>query len=300
MVKDEVTLVVASCDKYRTAWYPYFELVRQNWTGHPGTIILNTETERYEHQGLNIMTFNASPGKTWSQRLLLCLQEVKTDFIIFSLEDFFLQEKVREVEIEACLERMKRDPDIACFRLKASNDPHLIRDDQDKFRIAGSDVPYRLDTQFALWRTRTLMSFIHERESPWEFEGKGTERIKNTDKKFYWYYDEEPEVVSDRLIVPYVIGHFTGYGIQWGKWLYNNQAMFERYGIMADFSELGVLSRKQVDFRMKTVYCENPTGIYRMLKVFVSTRLKIVHAMEIMKREGMASLIDMAIGRSGK
>ena len=59
----------------------------------------------------------------------------------------------------------------------------------EPFRIATSDITYRLETQFALWRKKDLMSFIDVRENPWEFESIGSKRIIGTEKKFLWCYN---------------------------------------------------------------------------------------------------------------
>lgn len=301
MVYEDVTLLVSSCDKYSTAWFPFFELIKKNWPRHPDKIVLNTEKLSYTHEGLNIKTINEPHiNATWSQRLLNCLNQIDTEYIIFSLEDFFLQAPVKHGTIENCLKKMKSNAEIACFRLKASDDINLKKIDGDIFALADKMVSYRLDTQFALWRKQILMSFIDETESPWEFEGKGTQRIKETDKLFYWFYTENPEVISDNLIVPYVIGHFTGYGIQWGKWLYNNAELFERFGIKADFKKLGVLSEKAVKLRIQTVYNPNAKGMDKILKIILSCKLKIVHIFEILRYEGMSSLIQLVKKRGKK
>ena len=41
-----------------------------------------------------------------------------------------------------------------------------------EFRIAESEILYRLDTQVALWNRETLMSFLDLSENPWQFEEK--------------------------------------------------------------------------------------------------------------------------------
>lgn len=301
MVYDEVTLLVSSCDKYSTAWFPFFELIKYNWPGHPQKIVLNTETINYSHKGLSIETITEPYiNSTWSQRLLNCLNKITTDYIIFSLEDFFIQCPIKEDILEYCLEKMKNNPKIACFRLKASNEKNLKKSEYDPFYLADESVPYRLDTQFSIWRKEILISFINEKESPWEFEGKGTERIKGTDKLFYWFYNKNPEKITDELIVPYVIGHFTGYGIQWGKWLYNNKELFEKYKIKVDFNKLGMLNERSVNFRMKTVYNPNATGIYKYLKFIFLIKLKLEHCIDILKNKGFISFVHMLKMRGRK
>ena len=127
-------------------------------------------------------------------------------------------------------------------------------DENSTFRIAGSNVPFRLDTQVALWRRTDLMSFIDQRESPWEFEGWGTERIKNSEKIFLWHYQEDQSDIS-KMPFPYLIEQTKGYGIAWGHWLWNNKAWFKECGIKGvKYWRLGIVSESCARHRFKYLY----------------------------------------------
>ena len=54
----------------------------------------------------------------------------------------------------------------------------------------------------------------------------------------------------EELIVPYTVGTETGYGINWGKWLWKNKKLFEQHHLDVDFSELGVLRSYQIRYRL--------------------------------------------------
>lgn len=257
---DDITLVVSSCDKYEDAWYPYFELVKKYWPGHPEKICLISETKQYGTDGLNIKNFNYGEELTWSERLYQTLDKVDTKYIIFSLEDFFLLDYVKGERIEECYRWMEENPDIAVCRLYSSDAKCLKPTAQYKdFYIADSDMGYRLDTQVALWNRETLMSFIDLSENPWQFEEKGSERIKGTDKIFLWHHTDDIFEYSDK-IWNYQYLSFCGYGIAWGHWLWKNKSWFKENGIKnVTYYRLGELSERAVNRRMRHLYNKNQT-----------------------------------------
>ena len=265
---DNLSLVVSSCDKYSSAWRPYFELLKIYWPEHPEDIHLISETKKYVDNQLNIINHNFPKSYTWSERLYETLKSIKSEYILFSLEDFFLMSNVDQGAIDKCIKWMSTYPKIAQCRLSSRNTVNLGKywDNSSSFRIAGPDVPFRLDTQVAIWRKDDLINFIDKKEDPWQFEGWGTERIKASDKIFLWHYQENENDIT-KMLFPYFVDPKMGYGIAWGHWLWNNKRWFKKNGIRdVKFWKLGVLSKKAVDHRYKYVYnkANNEKNILRL------------------------------------
>lgn len=254
-IKHNTALVVSSCDKYEDAWYPYFELIKKYWPGHPDKIYLITETKSYSCEGLDIVTVNSDKEVTWSERLYRCLENIDEEFIIFSLEDFFLLDYVKEDKLEKCYQYMKENSDIAVCRLQTSDNENLKKSNKyEEFYIADNTIGFRLETQVALWNRKTLMSFIDLSEDPWQFEGTGTKRIYDTDKVFLWLYSRDPEDLNAKIF-PYIIIQECGYGIAWGKWLWKNKKWFEANKIHnVNYKRLGILSERDAKRRIAHLY----------------------------------------------
>lgn len=265
--QNDISLVISTCDKYEDAWYPYFELIKKYWPEHPKNTYLISETKQYFCDGMNIISCNYGDGVTWSERLYRTLDSIPTKYIIFSLEDFFLQDYVKQDRIQQCYDWMEENSDIAVCRLCSSNHEKLVPTEKySDFYLAKNDVGFRLETQFALWNRETLMSFIDRTENPWEFEEKGSERIKNTDKLFLWHY--VADLNPDKKIFNYSLA-MTGYGITWGHWLWNNKKLFEENGIHGvKYYRLGVLSERTYEKRMKHLYNTNQNGLEKAVKPF--------------------------------
>lgn len=252
---EKCSLVVSTSDNYECAWKPYFELLKRFWPNHPLKIYLNSEKKVYKDEELDICVCHSEESYSWSERLYHCLEQVPTEYIIFSLEDFFLVDTVNDEHIEQCILWMEENSDIVECRLKPSNRKELIKCEQyEPFRIADNNTPYRLDTQMAIWRRKDLMKMLDFNEDPWHFEMDGTKRIKNSQKTFLWLYLENEDDES-RMIIPYHMNPKLGYGIAWGRWLWNNKKLFNQCGITdVDFKTFGILPKWAVEMRFRFLY----------------------------------------------
>lgn len=253
----EVALFVMSCDKYSSVWYPYFELIKKYWPDHPEKIYLSTETKNYKHRNLDIKVLNGNKIEPWSQRLINALNQIDEEFIIFSLEDFFLLDYVHQDKIDECIEWMRNDVSIAECRLTTYD---TVQEGEfynnSNFRICPKYHGFRIDAQIAIWRKSFLLSVLNPLETPWQFEGFASHRSREREDKLLWLSPPNFERTDLKaMIVPYFNKPVDGYGIAWGKWLPNNKKWFEKNGIKGvKFHKLGALSEADVKRREKYLY----------------------------------------------
>lgn len=250
-----VALLVMSCDKYSSAWYPFFELVKRYWPNHPPKVYLSTETHSYSCPDIDITVINSNKVEPWSKRLYDVLQSINEDFIIFSLEDFFLLGNVDNERILQCIDWMRDDETIAECRLSTFETVMNGRFYKSSdFRICPAEHPYRVDTQFAIWRKSFLISVINQTETPWQFEGKASDRSRTMPEKLLWFSPASPNDLN-AMIVPYYNGWTDGYGIGWGKWRPKNKEWFEQNGIGGvKYYLLGTLSERDIARRNQYLY----------------------------------------------
>ncbi len=242
---EKCSLLVCSCDKYSDAWVPYFELLKKFWPEHPSKIYLNTETKSFECPDLDITILNCEGEKTWSERLYDSLSRIDTKYVLFTLEDFFLLDYVDQTKLDECIELMEEDSSIALSRIYLSNEKLLKKQWKNtSMYICEKHIKWRMDAQAAIWNREELMNFLDMSESPWAFETQGTIRAKTWDKIILWNYNEGKG--NENNFYPYEVSWDKGYGIAWGKWLWNNKEFFEKNGITGvNFDNLGMLSQKE-------------------------------------------------------
>lgn len=229
-------ILVNSCDAYSDTWTPFFKLLLKNWHCQDYAIYLNTEKKNYCCDFLSVKTLNCFKEVSWSKRLKLALKRISEDFIFMFLDDFFLQDKVDEKQIETIIYSIKNNSRIVNFSFMAipSYIPsNPLNSSYKGFYKRESTMRFILTTQVALWRKKDLIALLSNYESPWQFEQYGSIRAKEYPKKEYYI------CMPKNRIFNYCYKIEDGYGICNGKWLKNTPDLFLRNNIEVDFSNLG-------------------------------------------------------------
>ena len=235
---NSVTILVNSCDLYEDAWEPFFRLLHIQWPTCQYPCVLNTETKVYQCDFMNVKTICAGGGQTWSKRIINCLKQIDSDYILFFLEDEFLREKVNTQWFDNTLQYMKEHEDVGVIFVRHSGkqkehsgEPYIDRHAlTDRFPIVGLA---------ALYRKTYFLKLLRKHENPWEFERYGSIRSQRMKEKVLQYSWDYPAMfVFDDEIE-------KGYGITKRKWLPKNKELFEQYGISVNFERLGWLDTSE-------------------------------------------------------
>lgn len=239
---DSCSILVSSCDKFKSAWHPFFTLLRRYWPQCKYQVYLNTETLNYSDN--EVTTLN-SKNTSWSGRLIESLERINSDFVIFVLEDFFLTAPVKDGVISDMIEVMSKDNSIAVvypkhignYSKKDGIHPEWIRMDIDK------NGKYMVNCQLGIWNRKALLDILKPGMSPWELE---REFKIPEDCKYKFYCSPNGNKFSvEGDVFPYYFAIQKGYGIAQSKWLWNNKKFFKKEKIEVDFKELGTLSYLQ-------------------------------------------------------
>ena len=83
--KNDVTILVNSCDKYEDAWEPFFRLFHMQWPDCPYKIILNTESKTFLCDYISVETIHTCECNTWTERVKKALSKIDTEFVLFFL-----------------------------------------------------------------------------------------------------------------------------------------------------------------------------------------------------------------------
>ena len=93
MLKDKVTCLIFSCDKFSDLWDGNIKLFNENWPDRDfETFIITDKPTERQIPGITILA--AGTAMEWSDRLKYALDYVKTDFVFVTLDDYFLIKKV--------------------------------------------------------------------------------------------------------------------------------------------------------------------------------------------------------------
>lgn len=198
-LKDNLTILVSSCDKNADLWPVFFQIFKKKWPDCPCRIILNTETQSYSFDGLNIECLCVSNNKTdkttlsynWSDRLIDNLKQIKTKYTLFLLEDFYIKNQVNTLDVESLVKKLETIKNFGALYLSdnESNYPSYYNKKINLYKRHKFNH-YKINATPAIWNTKVLLKILKKHESPWDFEFKGTNRaILFSNKKFFCTYN---------------------------------------------------------------------------------------------------------------
>jgi len=216
----KTAFLVLSCDKYEEAWLPYFLMFEKYWPDCCFNIYLATNTKKFDNKkiSLKINMLFSNKFTTWSDETLTILKQIKEEYLIISLEDYFIYKKVNTSEIIKCLEIMEKE-NAVFFRLAVFPKKYdawwPCTKINDFYGYIHPNSEYLVCLQIAIWRKSFLENLLVKEENPYQFEINGSNRARNLAKLNPNYF----LCIIERN-KRYFLGPITYYctGITNGKW----------------------------------------------------------------------------------
>lgn len=247
--KGRCAFLLSSCDDYEDVWIPFFELMDKYWRDCPYPVFINTETKSVPSNictkvtALNCSDENAN----WGKRMLGALRSIENEYVLVTLEDYFICDTVDDSYIEEILDIMDADKSIASFQLSASRYPEKDASSNGKLKYHDLE-PEGWKTHFVptIWRKSVLERWIRPYESIWGFELYGSNRARR------WNYPERVCVVDNPFVYKYVWLDGCSAVLN-GRWLKDDRIpdLFASNGISVDFSSRGWITLEE--YRSKTM-----------------------------------------------
>ena len=236
-MNDKCAVLVTTCDKYDDAWIPFFTLFQKNWPECDYPLYVNTERKTLPIQGLKLNWLLLSAegpdeAVSWSKRLKEALERIDCEFILFMLEDFFIQKPVRKDKIAECIQWMEQEPEIGViYFYPTENDGNTVNTEFSSVKRA---CPWAINGDCGIWRRSFLISILRD-ENPWEFEVYGTYRWRRTS------YQLLAQKKDFDPIIQYVFDTECGKrtAIIQGKWLPCVPEFLESNDIKIDYQKRG-------------------------------------------------------------
>lgn len=229
------TLLLSSYDGGEDLWEGFFTTLIAEWPDFNLPIVINSETKGYSFRDLDITSYYPCLNQKmyWSERLKFVLKQIKTDYILLFLEDYWLDSKVDVNRFNEILNWMDKHSDVANVCFYPLPGKNIDDGALSGFELRPKAADYKFSCQVAVWRRKDLIKYLKDKETPWEFEIIGSLRSEKYKEKFYSIKKDSPKIFSygDPQI---------GCLIHRGKW---NKSEVERYqkkyGIQIDTSARG-------------------------------------------------------------
>jgi hypothetical protein len=181
-INNKICFLVLSCDKYSDLWNPYAQLFERYWPDCPFDKYFATNQIPFDKYGFQSILMGED--KTWSMGLIDTLNKLKDkyDYVLITLEDLFLIEKVDTTYIADCINEFA-DKNGNYLRLFTRTEIH--KGDGEYINTIVKNLSYRHNCVYAMWKIETLSDILIPAENAWEFEKIGAKRTANMDGFFY-------------------------------------------------------------------------------------------------------------------
>jgi hypothetical protein len=192
---ESVSIVVSSCDRFFDAWRPFAFFFRKFWPDCPFPVYLIANRLRIRSRAMEAIQTGADRG--WASNMQLALERIRTPYILYLQEDYFLTGPVRTEQLASDFSyAMKTDAASFCFCGLALLEPEAARADAE-FGAIPTTSKGRTRCQVTLWQRDALAAALRPGETAWDMEARGSERTRDMTMLTYFRNDNVP--------VPYLI-----------------------------------------------------------------------------------------------
>lgn len=212
----KTAVLVLSCDKYQDLWNPFFSFFSKYWDDCPFKVYLGTNFIEYCNP--QVTTLKSNIISTWSAEVLIILDQIKEEYLIIILDDYFIYQSVDNNKLLYLISVMIQEHSgymkISSFPQKYNGLwPYTPLKQNKEIGEISPEAKYRVDLQIGIWQKDLLKSLINKKESPWEFEINASIRSRSINRPFL--------ILKENPKMKIVHGPITYYctAISRGKWM---------------------------------------------------------------------------------
>lgn len=168
MLKDKLTFIIHSCDKFSDLWDAHVELLNKNWADRNIDTYLVTDSptdKKYD----KVEILSAGEGKEITDRLKYALPKIQTEYVLVTLDDYFNTQPIYTEKIENLVNLMEKDGlDYICIFDRPKNKEKYK--DYDNLYVPDLDKNYRVNLYPGIWRKDFMEKTIRETLNAWQYE----------------------------------------------------------------------------------------------------------------------------------
>lgn len=168
MLKDKMTLVINSCDKFSDLWDEHVRILNENWSDREVETLLVTDrpTDRKLER---VRIFSAGEDKEYPQRMAAVLPEIRTEYVLITLDDYFPINKIYNDKLERLIGIMDAEG-IDYLRLFSDPNSHKRFKDYKGLYEIPLDVNYAVNLYQGIWRRDFIEKTLGDSQTIWKYE----------------------------------------------------------------------------------------------------------------------------------
>ncbi len=182
----DYSVIISTCDAFSDLWDAYFDFFKKNWADCPAKVYLVTDKETSRRfDGIEIIA--AGAGAEITERLAKALEKINTEYILFTLEDYFLIQKIENAKLDNALQFMNEE-NVDYIRLYGASQYYLRKEGaRESVSYPGfyfrdiSEGNYKVSLYAGLWRTDFMRKTLGKKQNAWQYEVSLTQMARDLD-----------------------------------------------------------------------------------------------------------------------
>ncbi|MBP9792088.1 MAG: hypothetical protein KBC27_02645 [Rickettsiales bacterium] len=184
--KNDLSILVSSCDKYKVLWPGFFDALFKFWPSlntKNKNIKLYLITNNEVYPSSRVISVQTTLSDGWSQNIKDALNKINTKYILYLQDDYFFSTPVNESRLKEIMETMRNHGKVGYTSLiadgyfldtkfKWENNPYL----KDSLFRSRKHKKYYITLQALLFDREKFLDLLGDEKSPWIFEKKAVNR----------------------------------------------------------------------------------------------------------------------------
>lgn len=193
-LSEKLTMVISSCEAYSDLWENHIALLHENWTDRPIEAVIVTD-KQHENPFSDISIYAAGDTYEMPQRLKEFAKICETDYLLVTLDDYYVEKKIDTKKIQRAIAFMER---YGVDYLRFWPYPHERRkvDGVKNAYWIELDGNYKVNLYPAIWRKSFLEKTVKEELSAWKYEVTLTSIAKELNAKCAYSVNDEFHIVD--------------------------------------------------------------------------------------------------------
>lgn len=172
-IGNNFSLIISTCDQYSDLWKAHILLLNQNWADRnvPTFLVTDKPTdETFE----NVEVVAAGEGTEITERLKAVLPLIKTDYIFFTLDDYFLTEKISTEAIHEDIQIMEKHRldylRLFVMTMKSLKNRRAKEIEPGIFLLDNHAGDYIISLYAGIWRKDFMEKTLTKSQNAWQYE----------------------------------------------------------------------------------------------------------------------------------
>lgn len=182
MMENKFSVIVSTCDKFSDLWDAHIFLLNKNWAERNVETFLVTDkpTDRTFE---NVTVVAAGEKTEITERLKVVMPMIKTEYILFTLDDYFLTQKIHTSAILEDIEIMKTHKldylQLYSMSMKALKNRKAVEIEPQIYLMDNEAGDYIVSLYSGIWRKDFMEKTLAETLNAWQYEVALTKMARN-------------------------------------------------------------------------------------------------------------------------